>query len=437
MPALGLLLALLAQDLPDLGTRKAGVDWTGFLGPRHDGSSPEKGLVPRWPVEGPRVLWQHELGEGYAACAILKGRLFQFDRHGDKMRLSCLRSETGDLLWQSEYETAYRDGYGAGHGPRCAPVADGDRVYLFDPAGILSCVRAADGTLLWRKDTSKDFGVVPNFFGVGSTPFVEGELLIVMVGGSPPGSPDIGSGETKGNGSGLVAFDKRSGDVKWKLSDELASYSSPVVATVNGRRRGFAYTRDGLLAFDPVAGKVEFQHPWRARSITTVNICNPVVVGDLVLVSEAYSVGSVLLRVKPGGYDVVWEDGRKRDRLLMAYWNTPVPVDGYLYGSNGMGSDADLRCIDLLQGKLMWSAPDLKQCSLTYVDGHFVALSESGILRLVKADPARCVVVAQAVPKGKDGSPLIDSPARAAPVLSHGLLYVRGKSRLVCLELIP
>ena len=425
------------QDLPDLGTRKNGVDWPGFLGPRHDGTSPEKGLVTPWPTAGPRIVWQAELGESYAACSILKGRLFLFDRQGDRMRLLCLKSETGEELWRHEYESSYRDGYGAGNGPRCCPVADADRVYTFDPAGQLRCVQAADGKLAWSKDTAKDFGVVPNFFGVGSTPVIEGDVLIAMIGGSPPNSPDIMTGETKGNGSGIVAFDKRTGDVKYRLSDELASYSSPIVATINGRRCGLAFTRDALLGFDPAAGKQEFRHPWRARSITTVNICNPVVAGDLVLVSEAYGVGSSVIRVKPGGVESIWEDGRKRDRLLMAYWNTPIHVDGYLYGSNGMGGDADLRCIDLIKGKLMWSAPELRQCSLTYVDGHFIALGEEGILRLIKVNAERCDVVSQAVLKGKDGSALIESPARAAPVLSHGLLYVRGTNRLVCVEVIP
>ena len=437
MLAVGLVLACLAQDLPDLGTRRTGVDWPAFLGPRHDGTSPETGLPPAWPAAGPRIVWQRDLGESYGAPSILKGRLFLFERQGDSMRLACLRSESGEELWRTEYASSYQDGYGAGNGPRCCPVADGDRVYTFDPAGVLRCVKATDGALLWRKDTARDFGVVPNFFGVGSTPLIEGDLLIAMIGGSPPNSPDIMTGETRGNGSGIVAFDKHTGDVKYRISNDLASYSSPLVTTLNGRRWGFAFTRDGLLAFDPVAGRVEFQHPWRARSITTVNIANPVVAGDLVFVSEAYGVGSSVIRVRPGGFDPLWEDGRKRDRLMMAYWNTPIHVDGYLYGSNGQGSDADLRCIDLAKAKLMWSDPEIRQCSLLQVDGHFIALSEEGILRLIRIRPERCDVVSTAILKGKDGSALLEAPARAAPVLSHGLLYVRGRTRLACVEVIP
>jgi len=437
MHALLLALVLLQTAPPDLGTRKTGVDWPSFLGPNHDGTSPERGLVAKWPVEGPRRLWQRDLAESYATCSIQRGRLFIFDRPGPKFRLACLHAETGAELWTFQYESDYADGYGAGNGPRCCPVVDDDRVYTFGPEGLLHCLRAADGAVVWKKNTSEEFGVVPNFFGVGSTPIVEGDLLLAHIGGSPPGSPNIMSGETKGNGSGVVAFDKRTGAVKYKVSDELASYSSPTVATINGRRWGFVFARGGLLGFEPASGKVDFHHPWRARSVTTVNISNPVVAGDLVLVSEAYGLGSCVVRVRPGGVETIWEDGRKRDRALMAYWNTPIHVDGYVYCSNGMGGDADLRCVEMSTGKVMWSAPEIRQCSLLAVDGHFVGLSEDGTLYLLKINPRKCEVLAQTLMLDSTGGPLLRSPARAAPVLSHGLLYLRGNTRLVCLELIP
>jgi outer membrane protein assembly factor BamB len=432
-----LLGVVLAQALPpDLGTRKAGVDWPGFLGPAHDGTSPERGLVAKWPVEGPRRVWQRDLAESYATCSVQRGRLFIFDRPGPKFRLACLNAETGEELWTFQYDSDYADGYGAGNGPRCCPVVDEDRVYTFGPDGILHCLRVVDGGVIWKVNTSQEFRVVPNFFGVGSTPIVEGDLLIALIGGSPTGSPDIMSGETKGNGSGIVAFDKRSGAVKYKVTDELASYSSPTVATINGRRWGFVFARGGLVGFDPATGKVDFQHSWRARSVTTVNIANPVVAGDLVLVSEAYGIGSSVVRVKPGGFERVWEDGRKRDKSLEAYWNTPIHVDGYVYGSNGQNSSADLRCIEMETGKVMWSAPDIRQCSLLAVDGHFVGLSEDGTLFLLKINPRKCEVLAQTLMLDAAGAPLLRSPARAAPVLSHGLLYLRGSTRLVCVELI-
>jgi outer membrane protein assembly factor BamB len=423
-------------SVPDLGTRKGGVDWPCFLGSEHDSKSPERGL--KWPAEGPRKVWERRLGVSYGICSIYRGRAFQFDRSGKNAVLYCLKSETGELLWTFEYPSEYDDMYGYEPGPRCCPVLDGDRVYILGVEGMLHCLRVADGQVVWKKNTTEEFGVVQNFFGVGSTPVVEGELLICQIGGSPPGSPGIQSGEVKGNGCGVVAFDKRTGVRKYKMSDELASYASPTLASIGGRRWGFVFARGGLIGFEPESGKIDFHYPWRARILESVNASNPVIAGDLVMISECYGVGSTVLKVKPGGYDVVWSDGRKRDRAMMTHWNTPIHLDGHVYGSSGRHTnEAELRCVELATGKQLWSQPRLTRASLLYVDGHFVCLGEDGALRLLKATSQQYEEEARLVLKSPDGEPLLKYPAWAAPILSHGLLYVRGKDRLICLELIP
>ena len=156
----GLTLAGQDGDLTDLRTRKTGTDWPDFLGPRRDGKSPENGLLTSWPKHGPRIVWSRELGESFGTCTIRLGRLFHFDRYGDRARLTCMKSETGEELWKFEYATDYVDGFGSNNGPRCVPVVDGDRVYIFDSAGMLHCLRITNGAVVWKKDTSAEFGVV-------------------------------------------------------------------------------------------------------------------------------------------------------------------------------------------------------------------------------------------------------------------------------------
>jgi outer membrane protein assembly factor BamB len=383
------------------------------------------------------------LGESYCAPSISRGRLFHFDRHGDLHRLTCRNSETGKELWTYELPASFTDMLGYNNGPRATPVVDGERVYVMSPEGLLACVRVDDGKKIWKVDTGEQFGVVKNFFGVGSTPIVWGDLLIANIGGSPAGSPpDVyaARGNVDGNGSGFVAFDKLTGQVRWQATDELASYASPVIAEVAGKSRCFDLARGGLAAFDPATGKVDFQFPWRAAKLESVNASSPVVVDDLVFISEAYGPGAALLRVKPdGGYEVVWQDQpRSRERSLELHWNTAVHDAGHLYGSSGQhGGNAELRCIDMATGKVTWQEPRLSRSSLLLVDGHFVCLSEDGSLRLLRATPEKYDLVAEITPKDAEGTPLLEYPAWAAPVLSHGLLYVRGANRLVCLELIP
>jgi outer membrane protein assembly factor BamB len=269
---------------------------------------------------------------------------------------------------------------------------------------------------------------------------VEGDLLIAQVGGSPPASGPFPGPDQKGNGTGIVAFDKRTGKVKYKATDELASYAAPAPATINGLRRCLVFARGGLVGLDPATGKVDFHFPWRARSLESVNASNPVVVNDQVFISETYGPGSALLKIKPGGCDVLWSDaGKRTHKTMQCHWNTPIYHDGYLYGCSGRhDNNAELRCIEWATGNVMWSQPGLTRTSLLMVDGHFICLAEDGQLSVLKVDPHRFAEVAKLeVRNGANGDSLLEYPCWAAPILAHGLLYVRGKDRLICLELIP
>jgi len=419
-----------------------GSDWPAFLGPTADGKSSETGILTEWPEAGPPLVWHRLLGTSYGIGAVAKGRYYQFDRHGDQARVDCLDAATGEPIWTYGYATDYKDRLGYNNGPRCSPVIDDGRVYLFGPEGMLHCVAADDGKLLWKVDTAERFGVVQNFFGVGSTPVIEGDLLIAMVGGSPAESQNVGRYEldrVRPNGTAIVAFDKRTGEVRYAIGNELASYTVPRLATIDGRRWGFVFARGGLIGFEPEQGTIDFHLPWRSGLHDSVNAATPVVVGSEVFITETYGPGSILLNVKPGDYDVVWQDPPGRNKAMQAHWNTPIYHDGYLYASSGRHkSNAELRCIEWATGKVEWSQPRLLRASLLYVDGHFVCLSEDGTLRLIEATPAayreKAAVTLRAVPSG---DPLLEEPAWAAPILADGLLYVRGADRVVCLRLIP
>ena len=435
-----------AAEVPDLGQRRTGTDWPAFLGPTGDGKSPEVGFFNDRGLLGTRILWQRPIGAGYAMPSVAHGRLFLFARHDNVNRLECLSAETGEPLWKFEYPTRYEDTYGYSGGPRCCPVVDDDRVWILGAEGMLHCLNVADGSIAWKLDTAEQFGVVKNFFGVGSTPIVEGDLLIAAIGGSPPESRDVPPGQfdrVRGNGSGVVAFDKRSGAVRYRFSDELASYSSPVMATIAGRRWGFVFARGGLVAFDPVAGTQDFHFPWRATIRESANAANPVVVGDEVLVSETYGPGAALLKVRPGGSDVVWKDDvKQRQKNLQAHWSTPIHHEGFVYACSGRHVDnAELRCVEWKTGRVAWSERGLSRTSLLFVDGHFFCLAECGDLMVFLANPEKFEQVGE-IPLFDEG-PAVDGerprmlkyPAWAAPILSHGLLYVRGADRLVCIEL--
>ena len=427
------------SQIPDLRTRKSGSDWPSFLGPTGDGKSSEKFPIEPWPISGPPLIWRTKIGESYGAPTISRGRLFIFDRHQNLARLSCMRSESKKLLWQFEYPTDYRDMYGYNNGPRTCPVVDNDRVYIYGPKGILHCLNVLDGALRWKIDTSSQFNVLPNFFGVGSTPIIEDQLLIVQVGGAlPTEARDVyqAQGKIVGNGSGIVAFNKISGQVIYQITDELASYASPILETIDQRRWCFMFTRGSLVGFNPLTGQIDFQYPWRDRKLESVNASNPVVVGNTVFISEAYGVGSSVLQFYPKGYKIIWSDLlSRREKAMMLHWNTAIHHQGYLYGCSGRHTQgSSLRCVELQTGRVMWSKPINERTSLLYINGYLISLGEFGRLMLIHVNPKTLDIISEVQLSRQHG---LKHPLWAAPVLSNGFLYIRSKDQLLCFDLTP
>ena len=431
---------------PTVGTRTTGEDWPAFLGPRGDGASSERGVKPEIWKPHPPIKWTMKLGVSYGGPTIAKGRLLQFDRFGDAERLTCFNAETAAELWQAETTVEYEDLYGYNNGPRCSPIVDGDFIYTYGVSGQLICWQLVDGKKLWQKDTLSEYGVVQNFFGVASSPYVYQDKLLVMIGGSPAESRLVPKGrldQVKPNGSAVVAFNKLTGEELYRVGDDLASYVSMTVREIESKPTGLAFLRSGLLAWDPETGKELFRFPWRAKMMESVNAALPVTRGNRVFISEAYEIGSSLLQVSGGKPKLVWQDsGVLRKLAFRAHWSTPVWVGDYLFGCSGRNQpDADFRCIRMSDGKLQWAERRHERSSVLLVDGHLVVLGEYGRLELVKVNPTKFDVVAEAdlnqISDSNDGQSLLRYPCWAAPVLSHGLLYVRGADRLVCMELIP
>jgi outer membrane protein assembly factor BamB len=421
-------------------------DWQSFLGPTHNAISTETKLLKKWPKGGPKRVWQMEKGTGYTSPAIKGDRLVFPHRVDDEVLVECLHAETGKQFWQYRFKTQYADRYGYNNGPRASPVIHGDRVFIYDAEGWLICLGLESGDEIWKRDLSREYNVRQDFFGVASTPLIEGNLLIVSVGA--PQGPSV------------VALNPKTGKNVWQGGDHWAAgYSSPVAATIHGQRKLFVFSggdsrppTGGLRMLDAASGKVDFEFPWRSDSYESVNASSPVVVGNQVLISASYDTGSALLDV---GKDFQNTTAWKSDKVG-THWNTAVHKDGYLYAFDGRNEpDASLVCMDRKTGDVKWrTVPEWEESiqingetqemtlttfrgSLLAVDGHFLCLGEMGHLLWLDLTPRGY--------KEMNRTWLFTSQETwALPVLSKGLLYIcqnrrdsinKTRPRLICYDL--
>ncbi|MCH8252472.1 MAG: PQQ-like beta-propeller repeat protein [Planctomycetes bacterium] len=406
-------------------------DWPTLLGPTHDGISTETKLATRWAKEGPKLIWEMEKGSGFSSPAVMGDRVVFFHRMGDEEIVECLQTETGQRYWSVRYPSAYEDRYGFNNGPRGSPVIDDNLVFTLGAEGKLHCIDLLTGEIVWQLDTKTRFNVPKNYFGVGSTPLVHEDRLIVQVGGD--------------GGPCAVAFDKRTGKLLWQSGDQWrASYASPIPAVIHGAARIAVFAggdvrppTGGLLLIDPTDGGIDWRFPFRGKRYESINAANPVVVGNRIFLTTSYGTGAVLLEApKTGEPKVVW----KTD-ALGCHFATPIHKDGFLYGIDEPRSGGSaVVCIDLKDGKEVWrNQPTWEEAipqngkitkrvlgvfrgSLMRVDPLFLCLGEWGHLLWLDLSPDGYKQVSRAWLFAANES-------WTPPALSKGLLYVVQNTR--------
>ena len=386
------------------------ADWPQFLGPHRNGTTTETNLAAAWPKDGPPVLWQKSVGQGFAGPVVAGGRLIVFHRLADQEIVEALDAKSGQALWKAEYPTHYRDDFGMEEGPRSTPAIAADAVFTFGADGMLSAWKLASGDKLWSVDTRKQFSAGKGFFGPVCSPLVDGNAVILNVGGLP--------------GAGIVAFDRSSGRVLWKTSDDEASYSSPVIATLDGKRRLLVVTREALVAANPADGKIGWRYPWTPPMSASVSAAVPLVIGEEIFLSASYGTGATLLRFKEAGPEKVWS----KDDVLSNHYATSVHHNGFLYGFDGRQEQGcKLRCVEWKTGKVRWSESGLRAGTVMIVNDQLLVMTERGELIRTPASPEKF--------KPTDRAQILPFTVRAHPALADGLFYARSKDKLACVDL--
>jgi outer membrane protein assembly factor BamB len=401
---LAILVTTLAAGVPAIAT-----DWPQFLGPNRNGTYTGPPLLEAWGPSGPKVVWRKQVGQAFAGPAVVQNRVLLFHRVGNEEVLESLDTKTGATAWRYAYPTNYRDDFGFDEGPRAVPVVADGIVYTFGAQGQLHAVDLAKGTRVWSEDTMKRFNVPKGFFGAAGSPLVEGGRVIANIGGDK---------------AGIVAFEPKTGKVLWTATDDDASYSSGMAATIGGRRSAIFLTRDSLVGLDPANGAIQFQRRWRARNANSVNAATPLVVGDSIFVSSEYGPGAGVLRVEGAKLVDVWAS----DEVMSNHYATSVYHDGFLYGYHGRQEfGPSLRAVEFKTAAVKWSLDQFRAGSITLVGDRLLVIREGGEMMLAPASPQGFKPLARAQ--------ILPGVVRPLPAIADGFVYVRNENTLVCLDL--
>lgn len=406
-------------------TAAVAADWPWIYGPRRNHTSDQKGLLRTWPQEGPKVLWTVPMRSGFGGPAVSGGNVYVLDRDeavGDTLRV--LELASGTELWTFAYEAAGKFMFA---GSRTTPTVDGEHVYTVGPMGDLHAINIKTRKPSWRKNIWKDFGgdaELPRW-AIVQNPLIYGDLLIVA-----PQTSQVG----------IVAYDKRRGDLKWQSPalGGVPGYVTPSIVNVAGEDqlvmiaaaagRGRTAKGGSVNGVDPRTGKLlwtftEYQN--------IIPVSQAVDAGEgRVLVAGAYGAGSVMLKVekKADGSFGVSELFRNPD--FGAHTQPPVLHDGHFYSHYTINERSDGLVAMNMAGQVKWKTdqnPAFVRGGSILADGLLLTTDGNTKLYLVEPNPAGFKPLASAV--------ILEPGDNWAPLaLVDGKLLVRGQKELKVLQ---
>ena len=397
--ALGSLVALSAF----------GADWPQWRGDSRRDHSPDKGLPAQWPQNGPKQVWSFDnAGLGYAGFAISKDSLFTMGLRDGQEFLIAVNASTGKELWSSPAGSKYPNNWG--DGPRMTPTVDGDRVFAIGGQGLLICVEAKNGKLIWSKNLVTDLGGQLQDWGYTESPLVVGDIVICTPGG-PQGT--------------LAGLDKSSGAVRWRTSGltDKAQYSSPILIQHDGQPQVVQLVMNRFFGVSPKDGSVLWKKDFPGRVAV---IPTPIYEDGIVYVTAGYGVGCEAVRLGTNNSIAPLYS----NKVMKNHHGGVVCVDGYLYGhSDGAG----WVCQELKTGIDIRSQKGFGKGSVTYADGNLICLDErNGDVALVEASTQGWKELSRfkLAPLSSKRSP--QGGIWPHPVVVNGRLYLRDQELLHC-----
>jgi outer membrane protein assembly factor BamB len=376
-------------------------DWPQWRGPNRDNRVAGFTAPKTWPKELTQK-WKTTVGQGDASPVLVGDKIYVFTRDGEEEVIRCLDAGKGTELWKDSYAAKPATVFGGDHkGPRSSPaVADG-KVCTLGVGGVLSCLEAGSGKVVWRKDSK----AWPKFFAASSPLIVQGNCIAYL------------GGDSKGE---FIAYDLASGDEKWKWPGDGAAYASPVLLTVDGTKQLVTLTEKSVVAVGAADGKLLWQVPFEIKGRMQYNSITPIVDGQTVIYArEGTGTLAVKIEKKDDGFAAkeVWQ---KKD--APGKFNTPVLKDGLLFGlSSPSRGSGNFFCMNAETGEVLWTDTTKRgECGVV-LDAGSVLLGLTSDSQLVAFEPSKKEYVELAKFK------VADTPTWAYPIIAGNRVFVKDR----------
>lgn len=399
-----------ATELPELTGRvadegavletKGPEHFPRFLGASMNNRVSGELLPSGWFEDDPAELWRRKVGEGWSSFAVAGGYAFTLEQRGEREITICYELESGDPVWLHQENVRFEESMGD-DGPRSTPTIANGKVFSLGATGLLNCLEARTGDLIWGKDVLLEAGHdVPKWAKSTSPLVVDGKVVVTL-----------GSKAQKN----LAAFEVPTGELVWRSGDYPSSYASPVVAELAGKRQIVALQQDSVDGYDIATGRILWSFPiGNAQS----NCASPLIVDDTVITSAGYGYGTHRIRIHETadgfGAEEIWHS-----RKLKAKFADLVIHEGHVYGLN----DGRLVCLDLEDGSLKWRGHNYGHGQLLGVGDHAVIQHERGGISLLALNPAEETIV--------NDFEALDHRTWNHPVLAGRILLVRNDREAV------
>ena len=380
--------------------------WTDFRGPNRDGVYAEAPIDTAWGPAGLPRLWKQPVGGGYASFTVGEGRAYTIEQRRDREAITAYDLESGRELWAFTYPALFDEILG-GAGPRATPVYHDGLVYSLGAKGDFYCLVAKTGKPKWSKNILAENGAKNIHWAMSGSPLIVDEKVIVTPGGA--------------DGKSIVAYNKLTGAPIWRSLNDRAGYTSPILATLAGRRQIIWISGERAVGLAVEDGKLLWEYPFPAQM--DMNCSQPVVVDDAsVLLSSAQGPGAALLEITKTGETyaahAVWQNNRMKNKF-----NSSVLYQGHIYGLD----EAILACVEAKTGAVKWKGGRYGYGQLLLAGGYLVVLTEEGDVVLVRATPESHQELAR--------FSAISGRTWNIPAIDNGLLLVRNSTEMACFRL--